>query len=194
VGGEAALARTSAAVAFATAFVMQCAACGNETNPPPSKAIVLDEGRGSYDGVAIGQRESAARRARGRPDRAGPDECDLCPAGVADAELGQPTWIDAGGAGDHTLRYRDLVVLVAGDRVDGILVTGRRARTRRGVRIGDRLARAADRYPELECGTANLGSEYVPHRYCAGRLGRLFVSFGADPIRSITVSRARLSG
>jgi hypothetical protein len=157
---------------------------------------MLDERRGAYLGVAIGDPESEVRRRFGKPRRAGPDECDICPtASPAGDELGAPTFIDSppGPPGStHELRYREVVFLASGGRVFGMLVADRRAATRRDVGIGDRLERAGDRYGEVDCGTGNEGSEYPEFRYCTGRVGRLFVSFGEDPIRSITVSSARL--
>ena len=158
----------------------------------------MDELRGEYRGIAIGDSESKARSRFGRPSRGREGECDLCPAGTTvDDELGQPTVVDSppGPPGsDRSLRYRRVVFMVSGGRVFGLLVTDRRAATRRGVGIGDPLERVSERYRALRCGIANEGSEYRTYPYCAGRLGRLFVSFGEDPIKSITVSSTRLDG
>lgn len=114
---------------------------------------------------------------------------------TVDDQFGVPTFIASppisrGTLG--TLRYRSAVFLTAGKRVYGYLVTDRGAATRRGVAVGDSLARARDRYPELKCGTTAGDSESEAFPYCAGRLGRLYVSFGLDPIGSIIVSQTRL--
>ena len=134
------------------------------------------------------------RRLLGAPSRASSTECDLCPARTAvDEELGQPTVVDSPEGGTHTLRYRDAVYLTARGRVFALLVADRRARTLRGVGIGDSLDRVRERYGQLRCGTTP-GREYPDHPYCAGKLGRLSISFGENPIKSITISATRLSG
>jgi hypothetical protein len=171
--------------------------CDGDSSPAGRRTL-LDERQGVYRHIAIGDPESKVRARFGTPDRAHRHgECDLCPAGttIEDA-LGQPTAIDGlpGEATEHTLRYRNVVFLTARRRVYGFLVIDPSARTRRDVGIGDRLARAGSRYRELSCGLANEGSEYATFRYCAGRLGRLSLSFGEDPIRSITISTTRIAG
>ena len=44
-------------------------------------------------------------------------------------------------------------------------------------------------YPDLHCGTANEGTEYITFPYCGGRIApQRYVWFGEDPIRSISLS------
>jgi hypothetical protein len=161
---------------------------------------VLDERRGLYRGIAIGDPESKVRRRFGVPDRADRDgECDLCPAGTTvDDDLAVPTIVEfprhTPRGTEHDLRYRDVVFMTARGRVYGLLVTDRRATTRRGVGIGHPVRRAAERYKTLDCGIANERSEYPTFPYCVGRLDRLYVSFGGNPIKSITISTTRLTG
>ena len=172
----------------------------DEAEPRPREHTArIDEVRGSYAGIAIGDPQAKVRGRFGSPDPADRDEeCDLCPVGTtSDDDLGQPTFIaapsDSRGS-FHALRYPGVVFLTSRGRVYGFLVTDPRAATRRDVGIGHGASRVRDRYPGLDCGTANEGSEYPQFPYCAGRLGRLYVSFGEDPVRSVTVSSTPLQG
>jgi len=67
------------------------------------------------------------------------------------------------------------------------------AETSRGVRVGASFERARERYPELACGV-NKSSEYAEYPSCTGRVGKIYISLGGDPIGSLTVSRTPLGG
>jgi hypothetical protein len=180
------------------AILAVCGLFGCDDDEPTRRSphsTVIDAARGNYRGIAVGDPEAKVRRLFGTPRPRRPGQCDLCPAGPAAAdELGVPTVIDSPAGEPGGLRYRNVVFTTARGRIHGFVVTDPSAATSRGVGIGDPIDRAGNRYRELRCGIANLNTEYRPFRFCTGRLGRLFVSFGADPIRSITVSSTRLTG
>jgi len=74
--------------------------------------------------------------------------------------------------------------------VKGIIVTDRRAQTSRSVGIGDTLAFAQERYPNLRCDTVGPRTEYIrpPLPACRARIApRRYLGFGQEPIRSITL-------
>ena len=90
------------------------------------------------------------------------------------------------------LRYDDTLYLVCPQlspcpgRVSGIVVTGAGAVTSRGVRIGDSLDRADDRY-RLYCrdeDDADEGRTIGPYCTCEVAYKR-FIMFVGDPIDSI---------
>jgi hypothetical protein len=167
------------------------AGCGHD-EPPLVRVPSIDEVGGTYRGISMGDPGSKVRRVMGAPDPSdGGEECDLCPAGTTiDDQFGVPTFIadPPGTRSSRSFRYRDVVFLRASGRVFGYLVTKRGAATRRGVAVGDSLERVRERYPQLKCGTG--GDEEFP--YCAGKVGRLSISFGLDPVGSITVTETRL--
>ena len=88
-----------------------------------------------------------------------------------------------------TLYYRGLYFLSTAETGVYHLATWRKgAHTKAGVRLGDRLTDARRRYPGLKCGVRNEHTAYQPYPFCRGRVGRLWIWFGQDSIRSITIS------
>lgn len=68
------------------------------------------------------------------------------------------------------------------------------ARTLAGIGLGDSLRKARAGYPRVSCDVRNQDSEYEPYPYCTARLKRgLYIWFGQDPIRSITISSTPLA-
>jgi len=97
------------------------------------------------------------------------------------------------------LRYDDVSFGLCRGRAYFVLVAEDGAITLRGVAIGDDLGEARKAYSALVCGRAYGGESlfgggtYYP--YCAGRLGaHRWISFGEDPIASITIARTRVGG
>ena len=94
------------------------------------------------------------------------------------------------------LRYDDTLYLVCPQlspcpgRVSHIIVTGAGAVTSRGVRIGDSLGRAEDKY-RLYCRdeeAADEGRSIGP--YCTGKVAdKRHIMFVGDPIDSIQIMR-----
>jgi hypothetical protein len=67
--------------------------------------------------------------------------------------------------------------------------------TRRGVKVGDPLARVRERYRGVACGEAVageplFGGEIPKYPWCRTCIGDVDVFFGDDPIQAITLTRA----
>ena len=165
------------------------------------RPIVLDEIRGSYRGTTIGDRRSAAKRRHGPSQRPARSD-DTGPIG-SDEDGTPGSWNPPGSAAGYPpdLAYGGRSYLVEQRRDDprvyGIIVTDRRAQTSRGVGIGDTLAFAVQRYPQLRCDVVGPLTEYVrpPFAACRARVApRRYLAFGKNPIRSITVMSVPFDG
>jgi hypothetical protein len=166
----------------------------------PLRGGRIDEVAGSYRSVGIGDRVEHVRHALGPGGHWGPREAivpldaDFLRLGNgADFTLDTLRIVPADG---RALRYRDVFFYPCGrrlhcaDRVGGFEVTGYRARTARGVHIGDRLALARRRY-HVHCATGNLGAHPSSFPFCTGRVAnRRYIFFDNDPIDDIAVSAA----
>ena len=154
-----------------------------------SNAVPIDERAGSYRGVRFGASEAEVVRVFGEPDRS----AGVAPKGSTPAEVGVPQSLPGPA---QLLKYENVVFLLEpASGVYAFLVTEPRAKTTRGVSIGDGMDAAQERY-RLECievagGESLLGKqEFYPS--CRARLGdSVRVWFGRDPIRSITVLSTR---
>ncbi|HEX2087568.1 MAG TPA: hypothetical protein VHF89_17925 [Solirubrobacteraceae bacterium] len=178
---------------LAIAAVLAAAGCGGDE---PERTYVLDEVRGSFRGVTLGDRE---REVIGRfgPDQgepAGPvrplgDGGDLAPGTFASTP-GPPRPDDRTAA----LRYPGMSFVTNDRRVYVVMSTLEGTETTRGVRIGDDLDAARERYP-LECDEATDAHGAGTFPYCRGHeAGRPHVYFGGDPIGAIAVARVPLYG
>ncbi|MDP8909748.1 MAG: hypothetical protein M3N47_11700 [Chloroflexota bacterium] len=170
--------------------------CGEST---AAQSVPVDERNGSVQGVSLG--DSLAEVKRRLP---GGIEADVrtsrtLPLVGDQEELGLPAVIDPPRDGIPLerfglLRYRHLSISFApptGAYVMKIAIPG--AGTRAGVAIGDRLDAARTAYPNMRCDVQNRNSEYVPYPYCTTKLkDGLYIWFGQDPIRSITLSSTPL--
>ena len=162
---------------------------------------VLDEVRGRYRGTAIGDRRSAALRRQGKPPRAKSKD-DNGPVDSDFYEDGTPSsWSPPGASSFYLgdLNYRGRSYLIEDGRGDppvyGFIITDRRAQTARGVGIGDTLAYARRRYPQLRCDVVNQGTEYVAFPACRARIApRRYLGFGQNPIRSISLMTVSFDG
>jgi hypothetical protein len=162
---------------------------------------VLVERRGRYRGTTIGDLRSVALQRQGTPPKArsvddkGPVDSNLYEDGTPS------TWTPPGNSAvpGRDLNYRGRAYLVedgAGDRpVYGFIITDRRAETSRGVGIGDTLAYARRRYPQLRCDVVNQGTEYVAFPACRARIApRRYLGFGQNPIASISLMTVPFDG
>lgn len=91
-----------------------------------------------------------------------------------------------------SLRYDGVAFLVGARGVYAILVT-ERARTLRGVAIGNELAWARRRY-KVGCGEGvageRIGGGVETYPTCRGTIDeRIRIWFGEDPIRSLAIAR-----
>ena len=183
--------------------VLACAAfvsCGDSGAPTDAermdaRRILIREAAGTVDGVRLGARPQTVIDRLGPPP-ASPDSERMLPARApADTTLGPASDDHEPKApGAPVLRYADTLYLICAQRtscsgrVSKVIVTGAGAITSRGVRIGDSLDRANDKY-RLYCRSKEGGDEgRTVGPYCASELtnGR-FIMFIGDPIDRIDI-------
>jgi len=104
----------------------------------------IDERRGAYLGVAVGDD-------RGRIAQALGDASPLPPGVPLRHGIRTPSF----GYGVTTVAFDGFSYLLSGDRVVAILVSVPGARTGRGVRVGDPLSAVAKRHPGARCADGN---------------------------------------
>ena len=166
--------------ALASAVVAFAASCDGADKP-----LLLDERAGTFRGVGLGSSTTDVRREFGKPGKGEgffPLEDDV---------RGPYAFPIPGGGQPFVLRYEHVAFALTGDRVFGFIVSDRRAVTRRGVGVGDRLNDAREAYPNLTCqayaGEAIIGDNPT-YTLCRSELGRgRILSFEEDRIRSITL-------
>ena len=174
-------------------------------NPKKTRRTARGPRRSTKPAVATAGRRRRPSLVGAAPPGHAPDagfEDDNGPLGSDFYEDGLPsTWSSPGGSTvpGRDLLYRGRSYLVEdgrGDRrVFGFMITGRRAETARGVGIGDTLAFARRRYPQLRCDVVNQGSEYVTFPACRARIApRRYLGFGQNPIRSISLMTVPFDG
>jgi hypothetical protein len=169
---------------------------GDESGPAPSSARVIDEVRGTYRGVGIGDSPADVRRVFGPSGSSDLSE-GLMPVGAHFAEDGGPMVVELPErlAADRQalLRYEDVSFLFFDGKVFAVVITEDGAATRRGVAIGHDINSVEDRYQTLTCGDAE--PESGPYPYCAGALKPdRHVWFGQNPIGSITMATTPFDG
>jgi len=153
----------------------------------PEHPVLVDEQHARYRGVAVGDSTTEVRRVLGPPAKEGHDNG---PIGHDFYDDGGPSnWRPPGTyKQERNLRFEDVGVLITRGRVYGFVITERDAETRRGVGVGDSLAIAKRRYPDMDCDVVNEGSEYATFPACRGRIGPgRYLGFEQDPIRTITL-------
>ncbi len=185
----------------ALAVASGCTA-SSEARERRGTSATINEEAGKYLGVGLGDSERDVEAVLGRAVR-GPT---TLPLGKTTGGAG-PTFIPngcprGGWASDSNLRYRRDTNLryrhasfAACDRkVFAIVVYSSKAKTTRGVRMGDGLDIVPRLYPELMCGTTHVGDADAPLPYCTGAVApRKHVWFGGDPIEAIALASVRLS-
>jgi hypothetical protein len=149
----------------------------------------IDDVRGAYSGVAMGDSRAGALRILGDPS----GEQGFAPAGALPAEVGVPQSLPGPG---EVLSYEDVALLVGSKGVYAIMVTKPGAATTRGVAIGDGIKEAQAAYStrcmKVAGGESLLGGQEL-YPSCGARVGSMYVWFGRDPIRSITLVSRRHS-
>jgi hypothetical protein len=181
--------RRASALALAVLITAGCSA----EHP---RALAKIDDRGLYRGVGIGDTQMRVMRRLGRVSPG----YELAPSGEHWYQFGGPPSIAAPRRCPRRfrrpfLRYHRVVYMFSCDRrIYAVLVTQPGARTSRGVRIGDSLRAARKIYRGLKCGEGVFGElPSTRYPYCAGKIGRRrFISFGPDPIRSITIASTPL--
>ena len=164
-------------------LIVVLSGCGGKLQP-----TFIDEVRGTYRGVGIGDTTAAVERVFGRVSLSGHDE-PIAPRKDDFVDIGGPTVITA--ACGTSLRYDHVTFFVCDGDVDGFIVAASGARTSRGVAIGDDAKEVHARYRQLTCGEAPFEGGQYP--YCGGQITKhRWLWFGRDPVRSITVAAARI--
>jgi hypothetical protein len=170
-------------LAVAALFLLAVTGCGGKARP-----TAVDELRGTYRGVGIGDTTDEVERVFGHESLSGYEE-PLEPRKEDFVDIGGPTVI-AGSCGTN-LRYDHVTFFVCDGRVDGFIVAQSGAHTTRGIAIGDDAKKARARYPLLTCGESPFEGGSYP--YCGGRIAaHRWLWFGRDPIRSITIATVPL--
>jgi hypothetical protein len=181
----------AATVAIAVAVAAYLAVQAGSDEPAARSARVINETRGTYRGVGIGDSEAEVRRVLGQAEPADTSRESMMPLNADFRADGGPMVIDfpdKPAAGRHALlRYDDVSFLFFDGEVFAVVVTDDGAATERGLAIGDDLDSVEQRYQRMTCGDAE--PESGPFPYCAGALGRQrHIWFGQDPIGSITMA------
>ncbi len=170
-------------LAVAALSLLAVAGCGGTVQP-----TAVDELRGTYRGVGVGDTTAEVERVFGHEPLSGQRE-PIAPRKEDFVDIGGPTVI-AGGCGTN-LRYDHVTFFVCDGRVDGFIVAQSGAHTTRGIAIGDDAKKARALYPKLTCGESPFEGGSYP--YCDGRIAaHRWLWFGRDPIRSITVATVPL--
>jgi hypothetical protein len=157
------------------------------------RVAVIDEEAGTYRGVRLGDSAADVEQTLG-PGVPATVMTAVVPLDVESWEHQGPVAVYGPPPKSDSellaLRYPEVAVGVARDRVISIDTLEAGATSARGVAIGDPLEKAKAAYPELECKSLDDAS----WRACHGRLGDRYIWFGGDPIRDITIASVRLDG
>jgi hypothetical protein len=179
--------------------VTACTVSPSPDDLPVAQFDRIDEVRGTYGGVGIGDTRQDVWRVFGRQPPLGGEE-GFQPIGAGDDFYG-PNYIPAenGYAYEDALFWFPVEDIHLGrgsplrgrqNEIGGFQVTARGARTLRGIEAGDSLEEARAAYPELDCGDAPAG-DVATYPYCSGRIAEeRHIWFGGDPIANISVSRS----
>ena len=170
--------------------------CGETDVPSDARPIHIREAAGTVAGVGLGDRPQTVIDRLGQP--APSSESDKVVPFGAPENLAKPPpggQHDVQAPGAPVLRYDDTLYLVCAQpcsaRVSLVMVTGAGAVTSRGVRIGDSLGRAEDKY-RLYCRDEEGGDGGDEGRtigpYCTGKVtDKRFITFVGDPIDRIQI-------
>jgi hypothetical protein len=190
---------------LALALALSAAACGDgdktsggEPTSGNEPVVTLDLKRGSFGRVSLGDTVTEMQRVFGPASPAEEGEPATALSLGNDQDYSPPhvgLGPDLGPSSIAAYRYERVVFMVRGTSIRGIIVNDPEAESGdTGLGIGDKLARARAAY-DLECGTANEGTEYEPFPACVGRTGpHVYAWFGNDPITNITLAWVRPDG
>jgi hypothetical protein len=187
-----------AILAIACGVAVGACGDGRDASPTASRSVLtVDEQRGTVKSVTLGDSPASVRRMWGSPARGN--------VGASFAGSAIPLGSDDDGGlpggpsprpvrpGDRfgALRYPGASAVYSSRHgVFLIIVTDRRARTLKGVSIGDTLADAQRTYPGLQCGHRDARAEHSATDYCREHLPNgLWLWLGQDPIETISISR-----
>jgi hypothetical protein len=188
-------------VSLLLAAAPACSVSSSPDDLPVAQFDRIDEVRGTYGGVGIGDTRKDVWRVFGRRPPLGREE-GFQPIGAGDDFYGPNHFpAESGYAYEDALFWFPVGDIHLGrgsplrgrqDEVGGFQVTARGARTLRGIEAGDSLEEAREAYPELDCGEAPAG-DVATYPYCSGRIApERHIWFGGDPIMNISISRSPL--
>jgi hypothetical protein len=177
-----------------------CGGAGDKRDSEPEKQppATLDLRDGSFRGVALGDSVQKMREIFGAKEPAAEGE-PWTALSVGDDEDYSPIVLALGREAkpvpEAGYRYEHVAFMTRRSKIGAIIVNDPNARDgAAGIRIGDKLGRVQALY-EVRCGTANENTEYEPFPACVGQTApEVYVWFGGDPIRNITLSRVRPDG
>ena len=187
-------------VAVMVGVAVYLAASDGIDEPAPQSARVIDEMRGTYRGVGIGDSAAEVRAVLGPREFADGSE-SMSPLGAGNfAEVGGAMAIRYPGIPStprdpELLRYQQVSFLLLDDKVFALMITDDGAATSRGLAISGDLNDADELYERLNCEDVEIGDFGETFPYCAGVLApERHIWFGQDPIRSITITTTSFGG
>lgn len=170
------------------AFALLAASCASEPEAARQPPVVIDEHAGTVDGAGFGDTSAEIKAQLGASWKEGDIESFPDGLGFTGRSIRYPD-----GAGSIlTLRFDGRSFwFTRSAGAFGVYVWSSRARTRGGVRIGDRLEKVRERYKDVKCDTEVIedGPEEVPS--CLARIGKVRLTFSKNPIAGITVATLR---
>lgn len=178
----------SLAIAASVVALAGCGGGGESSSEESNPKLAVDERHGTVEGVGLGDRDARIERVFGKAPRhtiyqastpIGVDPVDLTVAGTGGCKT---------KGRENALRYPGVSFASYGGITCDVTITSEEGTTRRGLRPGDRISRAAELYPELECGQTNVSSDGTSFEpVCWGKLGkRTYMWVGGDPINNLT--------
>ena len=166
-----------AAAIAAGALLGGCGSSGTTASPGEARGIV-DELRGSYDGVALGEPLAAARRRLG-PPLGGHSDGFLTTAQA-------PPYLPADSPADVV--YPDVDLTSVAGRVASFTVYGLGAGTGRGIGLGDALDGVRTAYRHVRCVRARAGANPRDAGCEAQTAPGVHLYVGGSPIKVIVLS------
>ena len=167
-------------VVLTTVLAATCGGCA-ESSGDARSVVPVDEKRGQVEELPLGISDADLRRALGRGKTTGglyPDDVGVPFATAAPPGLeGAPRF----------RRYEDRSFLLGPDGAFAIYVWSPDARSARGVAVGDELREVNKRYRSARCFRTG-DREFGTAPTCVVRVGKRYLAFGEDPIKSITLT------
>lgn len=176
--------------AFCALLLALSAGCASGPNAPTRDPVRVDERRGTVDGVGIGDSPTTIQRAIGATPRRGDVRAFPEDLGFTGRSLRFPREISVRDR-VRTLRYSDRsFVTTKPSGAFAVFLWSSRARTRGGVRMGDKLASVTKRYQNARCDEEIIDDGPDRVETCTVRMGQRTIAFSGDPITGVTLATA----
>lgn len=171
--------------------------CGENSSgrPAPDRmTLTINERGGTFRGVGLASSRAEIEQEFGEPEPYSRMH-GVAPVGHSFFELGLPDRIRPPDRGESVrelargvLRYPSASFQTTEDDGAYAFSVVARARTQRGVAIGDPLRKVRRRYRRFRCGVRNRGRR-IAYQFCTGRIqSGVYAWFGQDPIASVTIA------